>query len=71
MATTGTASNFFKYANDLLNFLKALTVIKTIIFNNCLDFAERLIALSFHYLRKWLILLRESDLHLTLGKDVA
>ena len=56
---------------ELLNFLKALTVIKTIIFNNCLDFAERLIALSFHYLRKWLILLRESDLHLTLGKDVA
>lgn len=71
MATTGTASDFFKCANDLLNFLKALTIIKTIIFDNCLDFTERLIALSFHYLCKWLILLRESDLHLTLGKDVA
>ena len=38
MANTATASDFFKCANDLLNFLKALTVIKTIIFNNCFDF---------------------------------
>ena len=67
---TATASDFFKCANNLLNFLKALTVIKTIIFNNCFDFTESLIALSFHYLCKWLILLWESDLHLTLGKDV-
>ena len=70
MANTATASDFFKCPNDLLNFLKALTVIKAIIFNNCFDFTERLIALSFHYLCKWLILLWESDLHLTLGKDV-
>ena len=70
MANTATSSDFFKCANNLLDSLKALTVIKTIIFNSCLDFAERLIALSFHYLCKWLILLRESDLHLTLGKDV-
>ena len=70
MANTATASNFLKCANDLFNFLKALTVIKTIIFDNCFDFTERLIALSFHYLCKWLVLLRESDLHLTLGKDV-
>ena len=70
MANTATASDFFKCVNDLLNSLKALTVIKTIIFNNCLDFTKRLIALSFHNLCKWLILLRESDLHLTLGKDV-
>ena len=70
MANTATASDFFKCANDLLNFLKALTIIKTIIFDNCFDFTECLIALSFHYLCKWLVLLRESDLHLTLGKDV-
>ena len=61
MATTGTASDFFKCANNLLNFLKALTIIKTIIFDNCLDFTERLIALSFHYLCKWLVLLREME----------